>query len=89
MNMVTIFKKREEVRIEFKEDIKKKGFPVFYYFPVEILKTKAVGQSKLYETVLERTGLKSIALYMEAWGKVAEVGQVYENAHLKATMEIV
>ena len=82
--MNSIFEKRDEVMITFNEDEKNLGYSITHFFPVEILKTKPATTSKLYERIVERTGDKKLAAYVESWAKVAAVGETFKNEHIEA-----
>ena len=78
---------RNEVAIEFVDDIRAKGYPIRYFYPVDILKTKPETKSKLYETVLKHTGDTDVAATVEKWARSAKVGESYIDKYLTAEVE--
>lgn len=76
-----------EIMVSFVEDEKKNGYPILHFYPVCFLKNKPISETKLYETVLNRTGSKRIATSLTNWAVNAAVGEKKKNKYLVASVE--
>ena len=79
--------KRTEICLEFTNDIRKDGSQVFNYYPLDIILQKPLHGSRLYKSILERTGDEQLACSVENWAVSASVGDKYMNDALTATVE--
>lgn len=78
---------RTEVKVVYEEDIKKNGYPIFYFYPQDFLKDVPEKQTKLYNTILERTGDERLAASVEKWARNASVNEKIKNKYFTATVD--
>jgi len=81
---------RTEITIKFKNELrraKKNPSVIFaptYFYPRDLLLEQPVRESRMHSTVLEKTGDKKLADFIESWARFAAIGQKYEDGTLTA-----
>ena len=66
---------RPEVCVTFNKDSKEKGYPIFYFFPIEFITDRQPKDTALYQRIFDVTGSKRSAIAAVRWAINAKHGE--------------